>query len=166
MNIFFLHHVPQIAASYHCDKHVVKMIVETAQLLATAHHEHGNGHNVTYKPTHKNHPSAIWARESRSHYMYLSDLGRTLCKEFYRRYGHHHKCASLFSGELMFPPPAMKNLPMTWRMPPQCMPDECKDDDAVKAYRKYYKHKQSIMTMKWHGLQNGAPDFMLETDYV
>ena len=166
MNIFFLHHVPQIAASYHCDKHVVKMIVETAQLLATAHHEHGNGHNVTYKPTHKNHPSAVWARESVSHYMYLTDLGRTLCKEFKRRYGKEHKCHALFSGELMYAPPAMRKLPMTWRVPPQCMPDEYKCDDTVQAYRAYYKYKQSIMDMKWYKTAAGAPAWFKEFDYV
>ena len=161
MNIFFLHHTPQIAALFHCDKHVVKMIVETAQLLATAHHEHGNGANVTYKPTHKNHPSAIWARESRLHYMYLVDLGKSLCKQFRLRYGHDHKTRDLFFGELMDPPPALSKLPSTWRNPPQCMPDECKDADTVKAYRNYYRWKQNVMTMAWYrNTDNYMPDFM------
>ena len=37
MNIFYLHENPEICAEYHCDKHVVKMILETAQMLSTAH---------------------------------------------------------------------------------------------------------------------------------
>ena len=56
MNVFYLHHLPPIAASYHCDKHVGKMLIESCQLLATAHHEFGNGDKVSYRPTHKNHP--------------------------------------------------------------------------------------------------------------
>ena len=100
MNIFYLHSIPQIAAIYHCDKHVVKMIVETAQLLATAHHELGNGDKVTYKPTHKNHPSAVWARSSRLHYMYLQRLGLSLCKEYTKRYGKEHSVEKYFRTEL------------------------------------------------------------------
>jgi hypothetical protein len=161
MNIFFLHHSPQIAALYHCDKHVVKMIVETAQLLATAHHQHGNGHNVTYKQTHVNHPSAIWARESILHYSYLVDLGKSLCKQYRLRYGKQHRCYSLFTGELADPPPAMKAMPCKWRMPPQCMPDECKDEDVVKAYRNYYRRKKNVMTMVWYRNEGSySPEFM------
>ena len=58
MNIFYLHKNPAVAAKMHCDKHVVKMILETAQLLCTAHHETGTGTKAMNKPTHKNHPTA------------------------------------------------------------------------------------------------------------
>ena len=36
MNIFYLHNDPKVCAELHVDKHVVKMIVEYAQLLSTA----------------------------------------------------------------------------------------------------------------------------------
>jgi len=167
MNIFFLHHTPQIAALYHCDKHVVKMIVETAQLLATAHHQHGNGHAVSYKPTHVNHPSNVWARESKLHYAYLVDLGKSLCKQYRLRYGKQHRCYDLFFGELAEAPPALKAMPCKWRVPPQCMPDECKHEDVVVAYRNYYRWKKNVMTMVWYRNEGSyAPEFMLKDDHV
>jgi hypothetical protein len=161
MNIFFLHSIPQIAALYHCDKHVVKMIVETAQLLSTAHHEHGNSANVTYKPTHKNHPSAIWARTSPLQYDYLVSLGLALCKQYRLRYGKVHKCYDMFKGELDLPPPALRAMPSTWSNPPQCMPDECKHANTVTAYRNYYRWKKNVMSMAWYrGADNFQPEFM------
>jgi hypothetical protein len=82
MNIFYLHQLPLIAAQYHCDKHVGKMLIESCQLLATAHHHFGNGHKVSYRPTHANHPSAIWVRQSRLNYQWLSDLASGLGRQF------------------------------------------------------------------------------------
>lgn len=158
MNIFYLHSIPQIAAIYHCDKHVVKMIIETAQLLATAHHELGNGDKVTYKPTHKNHPSAVWARSSRLHYMYLVTLGLSLCKEYTKRYGKEHSVEKYFRTELNAHPPSL--VFSGWSDPPQCMPDECKTKDTVQAYRQYYRHKKNIMTMRWYKDNAYAPDWM------
>ena len=140
MNIFYLHHLPKIAAQFHCDKHVVKMIVESCQLLATAHHEHGNGQHVTYKPTHKNHPSAIWTRGSATQYDYVLTLAIALCKEYTHRYGKEHKCNQYLAGELSKPPLAIADN-HSWVNPPQCMPDEYKHYDTVKAYRQYYQSK-------------------------
>ncbi len=57
MNIFYLHHNPYKAATFFYDKHKVKMILECAQMLCTAHHVHDNGDNVPYKKAHLNHPS-------------------------------------------------------------------------------------------------------------
>ena len=158
MNIFYLHHVPQVAAIYHCDKHVVKMIIETAQLLSTAHHEHGS--HATYKPTHKNHPSAVWARESKLQYDYLVTLGIELCQEYTKRYHKTHSTQHLFYDELKEAPALLKVMPWTWRTPPQCMPDMYKQDDTIKAYRAYYRSKANIMTMKWHQDKAYAPDWM------
>lgn len=73
MNIFVLDYTPQKAAEYHCDKHVVKMILESAQILCAVHHKNGDS-NVPYKLTHKNHPCTIWAGESRSNYLWLTQL--------------------------------------------------------------------------------------------
>ena len=85
MNIFFLDFDTNKCAEYHCDKHVVKMILETAQLLCGVHHmvihERLSNDQVPYKLSHKNHPCAIWTRESLSNYLYLCDLGLELCKE-------------------------------------------------------------------------------------
>ena len=98
MNIFILHHNHIICAKYHCDKHIVKMIIETAQLLYTCilisgiiGHDNSiintaplnSSGNHGYRPTHKNHPCSIWLRESIANYEWLCNLGIELCKQYY-----------------------------------------------------------------------------------
>ena len=85
MNIFMLDNDTKLAAQYHNDKHCVKMCLEYAQLLCTARHESGDS-TARYRPTHKNHPSAIWVRESLNNYVWLCQLGIDLCKEYTERY--------------------------------------------------------------------------------
>ena len=71
MNIFYLNSDPERAAQLQYNKHVVKMILESAQLLCSAHIMLDSEIDVPYKLTHKNHPSAIWTRQSRSNYAWL-----------------------------------------------------------------------------------------------
>lgn len=154
MNIFYLSRDPVLCAEMHCDKHVVKMILETAQLLSTAHHELGS--TAPYKVTHRNHPSAVWARSGRYQYRWLYELLEALSDEYSKRYGKVHLTWQKCSEALREPPKGIPNI--EWTDPPQCMPDECKDDTgAVIAYRKYYTHKAKEwldrgMTMKWYGV--------------
>jgi hypothetical protein len=139
MNIFYLDESPVRAAKLQCDQHVVKMILESAQLLSTAHHEL-DGTSPAYKPTHKNHPSAIWARSGRRQYRWLYDHMMALGDEYTRRYGKVHLTIQKHSETLREPPKAMPLL-TDWSEPPQCMPDECKRDSAVEGYFTYYKYK-------------------------
>ena len=110
MNIFYLHNNPVICARQHCDKHVVKMILEYAQILSTTHRvcdgtqtiEISNGrkikrwtlnddrNNVLYKATHINHPSTLWARSSNKNYQWLFSLWVQLLKEYYYQIGRAH----------------------------------------------------------------------------
>jgi len=148
VNIFYLDRDPKKCAEMHCDKHVVKMILEYAQLLSTAHHwVDGNPIVDCYKATHKNHPSAVWARENRSNYQWLWQLLDNLLQEYTLRYGKTHKTES--SGVFL----ALKTLPCDlpggkFTDPPQCMPDYCKAPDAVIAYRNYYIREKSYMA-RW-----------------
>lgn len=136
MNIFYLSHNPVRAAMAHADKHVVKMILEYAQLMSTAHHMTGSGHDGLYKCTHKNHPSAVWTRSGRKQYRYVFMLWENLLEEYTLRYGKQHKTGALYDDLAVYP-----DLPDTeFTAPPQCMPDEYKRDDTVLAYRLYYKH--------------------------
>ena len=135
MNIFYLDEDPKLAAIYQYNKHVVKMILESAQMLCTAHHIHGNPDDVPYKQTHLNHPSTIWARENASNYRWLFEHFCALAQEYYVRYGKTHltitKCK-----DLVYLPPG---IPTTkFQQPPQCMPDEYKDKCSVQAYWNYY----------------------------
>jgi hypothetical protein len=140
VNIFYLDREPLSAARAHCDKHCVKMILETAQLLSTAHREldgddYADAHGL-YKATHKNHPSAVWVRESAANYRWAHQLLVELCDQYGYRYGKTHKTEQLV--EPLSIPPANISTDAPFTEPPQCMPDEYKRGDAVDAYRAYY----------------------------
>lgn len=164
MNIFFLHRLPPVAAAMHCDKHVGKMLIESCQLLATAHHVHGNGHAVSYKSTHVNHPSAIWTRQSKLHYNYVVTLATYLGREFFLRYGKNHKSRDVLVAELLIAPPAMYDMPATWSDPPLAMPDEFKSDDHVESYRRYYASKAATMPMLYYRGDRPMPIWL--SDYI
>jgi len=91
MNIFLLDYDVKKCAQSHVDKHVVKMILETAQLLCGVHWITDSQSAAPYKLSHKNHPCSIWTRESLSNYLYLCELGLELCYEYTYRYGKRHK---------------------------------------------------------------------------
>jgi predicted ATP-dependent endonuclease of OLD family len=125
MNIFYLHKDPTKAANAQYNKHVVKMILESAQLLCTAHLiVDGDNANVPYKATHKNHPSAIWARESLSNYYWLYDHMIALGKEYTKRYSKEHLTIAKCKEPLKLAPKALLKLEPTEM--PQCMPDAYK----------------------------------------
>jgi hypothetical protein len=91
MNIFYLHEDPKKAAEYQYNKHVVKMILESAQMLCTAHHLlDGPDADVPYKIAHKNHPSTVWARQSSQNYAWLYYHMVALGDEYTKRYGKTH----------------------------------------------------------------------------
>jgi hypothetical protein len=159
MNIFALDTCPKTAAQYHCDKHVVKMILEYAQLLSTAHRVL-DGEEVMslsktnrkvsrwilpdpllnerlYFATHVNHPSAIWARESKQNYEWLYALMVHLMDEYTHRYGKVHKVESDLKTLLATLPQNIKSKGLTEI--PQAMPNHCKImGNTVSAYRSYY----------------------------
>ena len=86
MNIFMLDQDPVKAAKYHADKHVIKMILESAQLLCTAINNHHGKQVMPYKTTHLNHPCSLWVRESRDNALWLVDLTQALNQEYKHRY--------------------------------------------------------------------------------
>ncbi len=145
MNIFYLDRDPEIAAQMLCDKHVVKMILESAQMLSTAHRvldgdEYADRVGL-YKMAHKNHPSTIWVRHSYQNYKWLYTHMIALMQEYTYRYGKHHATERLIEPLGNFPiglREAFKNSFKTYTDPPQCMPDHCKNEDTVSAYQTYY----------------------------
>ena len=139
MNIFYVDRDPIVSAQMMCDKHVVKMILESAQMLSTAHRvldgdEYADEVGL-YKMAHKNHPSTIWVRSSVHNYMWLYVHMTALMDEYTYRYGKHHATERLLE--------PLKDCPKTiptidFTDPPQCMPDHCKSDDTVQSYQTYY----------------------------
>ena len=134
MNIFYLDKNQTECAKAHYDTHVVKMILESAQLLSTAHHLLGG--IGPYKKTHDNHPSAVWVRNNVSHYMWLYILMEELGKEYTHRFGKVHKTILDHSDALSEFPTNIKTV--EWQDPPLAMPEHCQTTDAVEAYRNYY----------------------------
>lgn len=156
MNIFVLSTDPYEAAQMQCDKHVVKMILETAQMLSTAHHLCGNACEGIYKPTHKNHPCSVWARSTKGNYKWLFDHFLGLCEEYTHRYGKTHLCETKLCHVLNKYPEHIANAPQTEFVIAMAQHPECIiKNDPVLSYRKYYKTKD--FTMVWTNRQ--VPDW-------
>lgn len=154
MNIFYLDKTPSLAAAYHCDKHVVKMILETAQMLSAAHHHYDSlWRDKVYKPTHINHPMTQWVIAKPVHYYWARRLLWCLLYEYSERYGKSHKTESIYKYLCFIPHNKDTAICLEDQMhdfdePPQCMPDQYKCDDTVQAYRTYYMHEKSSFA-KW-----------------
>jgi len=147
MNIFVLDLEPKKCAKYHCDKHVVKMILETAQLLCGA--VWISGQEAPYKLTHKNHPCAIWTRESIWNWLWLYNLGMDLCEEYTKRYKKEHKTQSVIESLSSPNLPNIERTPFALAMPNDCKISYIYTNDSVASYRKYYKkYKRDIA--KWN----------------
>ena len=149
MNIFVLHTDPVKAAKMQCDKHVVKMVLETAQLLCTAHYLSGETSPNFYKPTHKSHPCTKWAANSSSNYKWLYEHFTALCDEYAHRYGKTHLSDKKLREALQTEPvnilqSKMEQWPLAMTSSPECI-----KDSVVESYRAYYKTKRDKFKMVW-----------------
>lgn len=178
MNIFYLHNDPKVCAEFHNDRHLVKMVLETCQLLSTAHRildgtqieaKSKTGRNVKrwklnneldeilYSATHVSHPSAVWARQSAANYDWLVHLLIELCAEYTYRYGKVHKCQEIgLVNALRIHP---KNIPndVAFTEPTPAMPDDVKVfDDSIASYRNYYINNKTHLA-SWKGKVNSRP---------
>lgn len=172
MNVFVLDKNPRKAAEYHCNKHVVKMILETCQMMTTACwidllYKHGKKtsdfkkqkdmqgwlfENVTedlrppWRMTHINHPCSVWTRESMDNYWWLGELGINLLLEYHTRYKKIHRATKIFDW-LFLHPPDLPNVGLTPH--PICMPEIYKkEDNVVASYRSFYIGDKSRFA-KW-----------------
>ena len=171
MNIFYLDKDPVACAQAHLDKHVVKMILEYAQLLSTAHRlvdgklvegKTKTGRkkkvwkldderdSILYNATHVNHPSAVWARDNYHNYKRLYALFVATCDEYTYRYGKVHLTDTKLRSILATPPNFVDDHQTRILLDPTpAMPDECKiAGDVIGSYRKYYIDKKADMA-KW-----------------
>ena len=143
MNIFVLDLNPIKAVKYHNDRHCVKMILETTQLLSTALPYLDQGRVGPYKSTHINHPCSVWTRTCRGNYHWLWKLGIALCEEYTFRYGKIHKCEAYLRDLRLSKSNPRKMTPFA-----QAMPEEYRNSNAVKAYRAYYRGEKRHLA-KW-----------------
>jgi hypothetical protein len=161
MNIFYLDPDPITCAQQHVDKHVVKMIIEYAQLMSTAHRvldgEEWMGRSITgrgvkrwfhpdasmnehlYKACHVNHPSAKWVRESMANYNWLYELWINLCEEYTYRYDKEHLTRTKLEYFLLLPPMNISEKPFTQPTPAMAQYPHCiVEGDSVTSYRQFY----------------------------
>ena len=157
MNIFHLDKNPIKCALYHCDKHVVKMILETSQMLSTAYQKHAGENDSLYKSAYPNHPMTLWVGETYKNFGWTLLLGEALSFQYTHRYNKRHKSMRII--DYFF-----KNLDWKDKIPkgeqtslPLCMPDEFKCDDYVQAYKNYYINKKKSFA-KYTKVD--TPDFM------
>ena len=156
MNIFHLHKEPKICAEYHCDKHVVKMILETAQMLSTAYRRNFGDNDDLYKTAYPKHPMTIWVGDSGGNFNWSMRLLDQLLYQYTMRYNKVHKTIRIY--ELLL---GKHTRWQCWKTeftpPPQCMPDEYKHEDYITAYKQYYIGEKKRFA-KYTAVD--TPDFM------
>ncbi len=138
MNIFFFDIDPDISASYLCDKHVVKMPTETAQIISTAYFIL-SGKQGFYRPTHAHHPCVVWATKSHANLAWLCEYTKALGREYTKRYGKTHAAVTkLVDWLATHKLDTLDYKSKVWSDPPQCMPEEYRRSTTAEAYRIYY----------------------------
>jgi hypothetical protein len=173
MNIFVLSSCPVAAAQMQCDKHVVKMIVESAQMLSTAHrildgtlsrgpsksgktmskkwvHPSSSMDELLYKAVHMNHPCTVWTMQSTANYQWHYEHFIALCDEYTYRYGKIHATDTKLRVALRqlpqnIPVGSLTPQPLAMKSNPECM----FLDDVMKSYRAFYQTKQDRFKMAW-----------------
>lgn len=156
MNIFVLDECPINAAINQVDKHVVKMTLETAQLLSTCHRVlESSVSEEVYRKTHANHPCSVWLRQSRQNYEWLYSHFRALLDEYSFRYGKPHKCGNYL--ELLSMCPVEEDCGLTPFA--LAMPDEYKRECPVESYIAYYLGEKNYM-FKW--TKRTPPDWAIK----
>jgi len=148
MNIFFLDKDPCKAALALCDKHVPKMLLESAQMLSTALHSHTMGISTgIYKKAYPNHPMTKWVGFNRDNFNWALENAMWIDEEYKTRFKKQHKSGKVI--QCIIDNDYYKDIPDGFfSEPPQCMPDEYKDKDYVTAYRKYYQGAKKYFA-KW-----------------
>jgi hypothetical protein len=151
MNIFYLDQDSKLCAQYHTDRHVVKMILESAQLLCTAVNVLAGSQVTPYKTTHVNHPCSVWVRESWANFIYTYDLMECLEIEWKVRYRHdnRHKSCIALAGIRRQARQYYTDWFAPLTTPALAMPDYCKiSSDPVECYREYYR-REKVALHKW-----------------
>jgi hypothetical protein len=170
VNIFALDTDPALAAQAHCDRHVVKMILESAQLLSTALARHDPGQHarlhaagLAYRVTHAGHPCTLWAAEARANFLWLCELADGLLVEHRVRYAPKapHRSTAVLAA-LRGSADSIPAGPLTSHA--QAMPEELRGPDPVRAYRAYYASHKAVFAdgrpATWRAPRS-RPDWMV-----
>lgn len=152
MNIFVLDRDIERCARYHCDQHVVKMILESAQIICSALSLHG--FETPYRPTHSRHPCVRWTADSFANLAWLKALAEALNREYRYRYDKavDHKSMAAIAQTAAFRYPDVGLTPFA-----VVVPDRYRDDDPVLAYRRYYR-AEKLAFARW--TKRSPPDWV------
>lgn len=180
MNIFILSNDPIEAARLQCDKHVVKMILESGQMLCTAHRmadgiecrkRSKSGKRIIkyyellddredlfYKAVHHYHPCTVWTMESKANYDWHYRHFVALCQEYSYRYNKVHLTQTKLEHALRVAPKNIPDIEQTpFKLAMGAAPECIFPDDPIKSYKLYYKTKQERFKMSWSKRQ--IPDW-------
>jgi hypothetical protein len=188
MNIFVLDHDPVKAAQLECNAHIVKMVVESAQMLSTAHrmldgsiterlsnsgkrkskywlHPDPVMESVLYKAVHMNHPCTRWTMATLANYQWHYKHFVALCEEYTYRYGRIHSTDQKLRDVLELYPRYIPHgdltpFPLAMNSNPECIVA----GDAVESYRRFYQTKQDRFRMAW--TKRSKPDWFISKDVL
>jgi hypothetical protein len=159
VNIFVVNENPYIAARNLCDKHVVKMIVESCQMLSTSDQLHrGLPRNQRYKIAYQHHP-CVRSLQNQSNYIWLTHHLRGLLQEYTARYSKHHSCEKLFEDYWM-KTYLMHSFDFSKTNFPKCMPDQFKTDSTIDSYRNYYRFKKETLKTFSYRIPENCPKWL------
>jgi hypothetical protein len=161
MNIFYINHDPILSARELADEHILKMQIESAQMLCTTFWHFGI--SAPYKKAHYNHPSTKWVRESIHHFDWLLTHGLEICEEFKLRYGKEHATKKVLEWVKDNKFKLNGLIPTTsFKAPPCCMPTEyILKEDVVSSYRNFYiKDKVGVKKLNWRKIPNKKPNWI------
>ena len=159
MNIFYVDKDPANAAMCLPDKLVVKMPLESAQMLSTAHRllsgdDYCDERGI-YLKAYMNHPCTIWAWETSQNYLWLYYHFYFLCREYETRYDRQHLSFTKLNDALSQLPLNIPDAGLTTM--PQAMPDEYKNNDPVQAYRDYVVNEKTYA--QWNKIPSRQPEW-------
>jgi hypothetical protein len=155
VNIFAVDLCPITTAQMLCDHHVVKMTLESAQMLSTIQRLHGNADERLYKPTHSKHPCTLWAQSCTSNYYWLHRHFHALGNEYTYRFGKQHKSHVTLVALLSKAPVSLQRCahitPFALAMPAEIQQQACGHsvEESVRLYRLYYATKRDGMQMRY-----------------
>lgn len=179
MNIFILDRNPVKAAQMLCDRHIPKMIVESAQMLSTAHRlldgkpekrKSRSGKTIQtyyafgdvrdhlyYAAVHKHHPCTLWTMESKQNYDWHYGHFVSMSREFEYRRNKKHVTFEKLGKILAAPPENIPHIGLTEFAQAMSHYPDCKvPGDAVQAYRNYYHYAKDFAKWEW---KRPAPDW-------
>lgn len=163
MNIFVTDDNPRMCAIALDDRRLIKMVLETAQLVSTAHF-YIMGAHLGYKPTHANHPCSVWARASFENLNWLVHHGECLAAEYASRFDRKHASSAVLECAVDRLPDVFKakRIPIARTEFANCARNESLRLDftalpVVEAYREYLKRKWALDGMKARWTRHAPP---------